>query len=125
MDSSVTPCKEVDYGCSAGSVMEADLQAPHGGKLSDLFVPEDQKAAVISGADKTIELSDRNACDVELLIVGWEALFFLMNFFFECSWEWLCILYSTASYCCSYQDSAGKQHVTQDLHFWLQWVFSS
>jgi sulfate adenylyltransferase len=52
------------------SVAEGQLQAPHGDKLVDLMVPEDQKAAVIASCTKTMELSDRNACDVELLSVG-------------------------------------------------------
>jgi len=46
------------------------LQAPHGGKLVDLFLAEDQKAAAIASCTKEMLLSDRNACDVELLCVG-------------------------------------------------------
>jgi sulfate adenylyltransferase len=46
------------------------LQAPHGGKLVSLQVPENQWDAVIKTATKTIEASDRNACDIELLSVG-------------------------------------------------------
>lgn len=57
--------------CSAVAAAErTGLIAPHGGKLVDLMLPEDKKAAAVSSATKTIELSDRNACDVELLTVG-------------------------------------------------------
>ena len=44
--------------------------APYGGKLVDLMVAEADRAAVKATATKTIECSDRNACDVELLCVG-------------------------------------------------------
>ena len=50
---------------------EKKLQMPHGGKLVNLLLPEDQHQAAIDACIKTIELSDRNACDVELLTVGW------------------------------------------------------
>ena len=46
------------------------LQVPHGGKLVHLMVPEAQRAAVAASATKKMDLSDRNACDVELLCVG-------------------------------------------------------
>ena len=48
------------------------LIVPHGGKLVDLLVTEPkQKAALYAECQgRTIELSDRNACDVELLTVG-------------------------------------------------------
>jgi len=46
------------------------LQVPHGGKLVDLMVADSEKAAVKASASKTMELSDRGACDVELLCVG-------------------------------------------------------
>jgi sulfate adenylyltransferase len=46
------------------------LQTPHGGKLVNLMVPEAQRQAVIDSCTKTLECSDRNACDVELLVVG-------------------------------------------------------
>lgn len=55
---------------NASVTMEAGLQTPHGGELRDLMVADGDKADVIASATKTIELSDRNACDVELLIVG-------------------------------------------------------
>ena len=44
--------------------------APYGGMLVDLMVAEADRAAVKATATKTIECSDRNACDVELLCVG-------------------------------------------------------
>lgn len=46
------------------------LQQPHGGKLVNLFASAEARAAIIKSATKTLELSDRNACDVELLSVG-------------------------------------------------------
>ena len=44
--------------------------APYGGTLVDLMVADADCAAVKASATKTIECSDRNACDVELLCVG-------------------------------------------------------
>ena len=44
--------------------------APYGGTLVDLMVADAERAAVKGNATKTIECSDRNACDVELLCVG-------------------------------------------------------
>ena len=44
--------------------------APYGGTLVDLMVAAADRAAVKATATKTIECSDRNACDVELLCVG-------------------------------------------------------
>ena len=48
------------------------LIAPHGGKLVDLLVKDKKEAAELVAAcgGRTIELSDRGACDVELLTVG-------------------------------------------------------
>ncbi len=46
------------------------LIAPYGGTLVDLMVPNDQKESLKKQANKTLECSDRNACDVELLVVG-------------------------------------------------------
>jgi len=54
---------------SAGTTPEG-LIAPHGGSLVDLMVPEADQAAVRAGVDRVVECSDRNACDVELLVVG-------------------------------------------------------
>ena len=46
------------------------LITPHGGSLVDLRVADDQREAVRAGVDREVECSDRNACDVELLVVG-------------------------------------------------------
>lgn len=56
---------------AAATVAEGQLQTPHGGKLVDLMAPTDQHAALKASASRTLQLSDRNACDVELLTVGW------------------------------------------------------
>ncbi len=46
------------------------LISPYGGILVDLMVPPEQKEEVKRSTTKTLECSDRNACDVELLVVG-------------------------------------------------------
>lgn len=48
------------------------LIKPHGGALVDLMVKDKKEAADLVKAcgGRTIELSDRGACDVELLTVG-------------------------------------------------------
>ena len=43
---------------------------PHGGKLVNLMVSGSEKEQAAAGCSKQLELSDRNACDVELLCVG-------------------------------------------------------
>ncbi|MCP9888629.1 sulfate adenylyltransferase [Cyanobium sp. ATX 6A2] len=48
----------------------AGLIAPHGGSLVDLMVPAPEREAVRVSAGRRIECSHRNACDVELLVVG-------------------------------------------------------
>jgi len=45
-------------------------QVPHGGTLVDLFVPDTEKADVAASADFTIELNDRQSCDVQLICNG-------------------------------------------------------
>ncbi|EFN57101.1 hypothetical protein CHLNCDRAFT_143915 [Chlorella variabilis] len=55
---------------AAAATEQAGLIAPHGGKLVNLMLPADKKQAAVDSCNKTIELSDRNACDVELLTVG-------------------------------------------------------
>ncbi|WP_320675265.1 sulfate adenylyltransferase [Prochlorococcus sp. MIT 1341] len=52
------------------SNLSNEIITPYGGKLVDLMVPEDQKEALKDSATKTLECSDRNACDVELLVIG-------------------------------------------------------
>ena len=54
----------------AASTTPEGLIAPHGGSLVDLMVTEADQGAVRAGVDRVVECSDRNACDVELLIVG-------------------------------------------------------
>jgi len=46
------------------------LIQPHGGSLVDLMVAADQRETVRTGVDRVVSCSDRNACDVELLVVG-------------------------------------------------------
>ena len=52
---------------------EAALQTPHGGDLVDLMLPTDQVEAAVNSCTKTVECTDRQACDVELLSVGCES----------------------------------------------------
>jgi len=52
------------------SATATGLIAPHGGSLVDLMVPTAEREAVKASATKVVECSDRNACDVELLVVG-------------------------------------------------------
>jgi sulfate adenylyltransferase len=61
--------------CSAAAVQASattaeGLQVPHGGNLVNLMAPASQHQSIIDSCTKTIECSDRNACDVELLIIG-------------------------------------------------------
>ena len=46
------------------------LIPPHGGALVDLMLAAEQRQAALAGSQRRIECSDRNACDVELLVVG-------------------------------------------------------
>jgi len=46
------------------------LIQPHGGSLVDLMVAPEQREAVRAEVDRELVCSDRNACDVELLVVG-------------------------------------------------------
>jgi sulfate adenylyltransferase len=55
---------------STTSTQSSGVIAPYGGTLVDLMVPESDRASVKASATTTLECSDRNACDVELLIVG-------------------------------------------------------
>lgn len=54
----------------ANTAPHSDLIAPHGGSLVDLMVPTDQRDGVRAAVDRVVDCSHRNACDVELLIVG-------------------------------------------------------
>lgn len=55
---------------AAPTAERSDLIAPHGGELVSLMLEPGQREAAIKSCNRTVELSDRNACDVELLIVG-------------------------------------------------------
>jgi sulfate adenylyltransferase len=48
----------------------AGLIAPHGGSLVNLFLAEQEREGALSRVNRRLECSDRNACDVELLLVG-------------------------------------------------------
>ncbi|GCE64566.1 sulfate adenylyltransferase [cyanobiont of Ornithocercus magnificus] len=52
------------------STQHTGMIEAYGGALVDLMAPAEQQQQLRSSASKTIECSDRNACDVELLIVG-------------------------------------------------------
>ena len=44
---------------------------PHGGELKNLMIDDDaEKESLASKANHTVELNDRQSCDVELLING-------------------------------------------------------
>ena len=49
---------------------QAGLIAPHGGSLVNLSVDPGEWQGLKDGVDRSVECSDRNACDVELLVVG-------------------------------------------------------
>ena len=55
---------------ASASAKRSGVIAPYGGTLVDLMVPSAEHAALKASATKTLECSDRNACDVELLVVG-------------------------------------------------------
>jgi sulfate adenylyltransferase len=55
---------------TTSSSQASGVIAPYGGTLVDLMVPTAEQAAVKASASTSIECSDRNACDVELLVVG-------------------------------------------------------
>ena len=55
---------------ASASAQRSGVIAPYGGTLVDLMVPRAEQAALKASATKTLECSDRNACDVELLVVG-------------------------------------------------------
>ena len=68
------PLKICGWHCrvaaAAAAATEKQLQSPHGGQLQQLLLPQDQVEQEKSSCSKSMELSDRNACDVELLCVG-------------------------------------------------------
>ena len=60
------PCR----AAAAPATTDRKLQTPHGGHLQQLLLPQDQVEQEKASCSKSMELSDRNACDVELLCVG-------------------------------------------------------
>ncbi len=48
----------------------SELIPPYGGSLVNLMIPENEKEAIKKNTSKTLECSDRNACDIELLVIG-------------------------------------------------------
>jgi len=52
------------------AVMMASKQTPHGGTLINTFAAEADVEALVAGVDKTIELTDRQSCDTELICNG-------------------------------------------------------
>ena len=55
---------------SSGTAPHAALIPPHGGTLVDLMAPPLERQELKASVDRRLECSDRNACDVELLMVG-------------------------------------------------------
>ena len=55
---------------SSSSSQRTGVIAPYGGTLVDLMAAATEHAALKASATTSIECSDRNACDVELLVVG-------------------------------------------------------
>ena len=55
---------------SSLSSQRSGVIAPYGGTLVDLMVSATEHAALKASVTTSIECSDRNACDVELLVVG-------------------------------------------------------
>ncbi len=54
----------------ASSDKSAGVIAPYGGNLVDLMIPKNEQESLKASTTKSLECSDRNACDVELLVVG-------------------------------------------------------
>ena len=55
---------------SSTASQHSGVIAPYGGTLVNLMLPEADRGAVKASATTSLECSDRNACDVELLCVG-------------------------------------------------------
>ncbi|KAG8469202.1 hypothetical protein KFE25_007720 [Diacronema lutheri] len=55
---------------SPARVAMASTSPAHGGELVNLLAPQDSHASLSAMCTKTIELTDRQSCDVELLAVG-------------------------------------------------------
>ena len=54
----------------SSTAKDSGVIAPYGGTLVDLMVPIEQQEELKRGTTQRLECSDRNACDVELLVVG-------------------------------------------------------
>merc|ERR1719194_5816 len=54
----------------AQATAEGLKQQPHGGTLVDLMAPASDVESIVASADVTIELTDRQSCDVQLLCNG-------------------------------------------------------
>ncbi len=91
------------------------LQLPHGNKLVNLQVPEGQWDAVIKTATKTMEASDRNACDVELLSVGGFSP--LEGFMNQEDFESVVSDMRLKASCCMHAQ-LGENSITLALQFW-------
>ena len=50
--------------------VESKLISPFGGKLINLMAPIEESYDIKNKANRSLECSDRNACDIELLVVG-------------------------------------------------------
>ncbi len=55
---------------NSSAAKQTGVIAPCGGTLVDLMAPLDQRKTIAKSASKILECSDRNACDIELLIIG-------------------------------------------------------
>ena len=50
--------------------INSEVIAPYGNELINLMVEESKKESIKKEANKKLECSHRNACDIELLVVG-------------------------------------------------------
>lgn len=55
---------------ATAATSSAGLIAPHGGALVNLMVSAGERDSIKEGVSRRVACSDRNACDVELLVVG-------------------------------------------------------
>ena len=53
-----------------GSKKSSDLISPYGDILVNLMIPASERDEVKASTTKTLECTDRNACDIELLVIG-------------------------------------------------------
>jgi sulfate adenylyltransferase len=64
------PIQAAKASASQQQLVMAAKQVPHGGKLIDLMAPEADRAALAASADKVVEITERQSCDIELLCNG-------------------------------------------------------